>query len=363
MASKEFVGGEPVARAAAAWQRVQQQRDSNSAAAKQWKVNTLQFFSMGAGVTKGGLEKAGFAGVSRRDMKLARNLAASGGGMFMYSGSKRGRPRVDEAKITAAFEKASHPTRTTNRQGDTIRALHGPRAVVARELVRDKVCSLASAYRKVPKTIRPATRNTDLCGQCEALLEVRKEGLRLLREIKDKEPGLPADEYPEVAPPSGVGQHAYEEVGRLAIDALRSALGAGYLGETTGAEAAGLVRMSDTFEFHARVASMQRNSYKADIADARKPQKKKTTLRFDFAGNVDLREAREHKAKWREAEKVSVFGITAWSSRLGDNPTYVDVISEELSHSAKHAASQLIFALGELRARGIVRQGDDIALW
>ena len=221
--------------------------------------------------------------------------------------SNRGRPRVDEARITDTFEWASHPTRTTNRKGDTIRALRGPRAVAARGLVRDKVCPLASAYRKIPQTIRSAARKPDLYRQYVALLEVRKGGLRFPRDIGNKEPGLPADEYPELAPPSGVRQRACEKVGRLVIDALRIAIQEGYFCGARGAAAAGLVCMSD---FDARVASTQRNSYRAGIVDAGQPRKKKTAPLFDSAGNVGLRRVRGNKAKWRGAGKVSVFGIT-----------------------------------------------------
>ena len=203
-------------------------------------------------------------------MGLTRNIAASEGGMLTYSRSKGGRPRVGEAKITDAFGKASHPTRArgpqTARETLAAPSTHlGPPSPAPRipgpPSPAGRACPLASAHRRIPRPIRAATRNTCLCGQREALLEVRTEGLRLLRGVKGKERGRPAGEYPESAPPSGVGQHAYEKIGRLLIDALRNALGEGYPGETTDAEAADLIRMSDTSEFHARVASMKRNAY------------------------------------------------------------------------------------------------------
>ena len=345
-------------------------KEKNSYGKVNWQINTLQFFLMDPGATRKSMSSIGLEGVTRRVFQAAKKLAESGGGYAPLATGRGGRKSAKKNKIADEFADASKPTRMTNRQGETIRSLNGPMGGIVKKLVARGLCCRSTGYKYIPRTIKVAKRKTDLCGHCEDLMNLRYHACDLWGKLCGKYGKTLARNYPAIILPEGEGQHAIKSEGQKAIERLRLATDGSdevapfRFGEEDERNISEVLHLADSLVFHEHVAFLQNRSFRESIKEATSKGSRKFVARFDFAGAIDLRERRELKQKWRKCEKGSLLGFTTWSWQLNEGmPTYVDVVSDCLTHSAEHAAAQLLLVIKELRQKAGIRCGDEVELW
>ena len=357
--------GEAPPIALSAWAKVE--KEPHSPAKKAWQANALQFFVTGR--TRRQVSRMGFKGASARTFKAARKLASVGGGRFEYPPSRAGRGKCPTRTIEKAYVAAAHPTSKVAASGAKILALRGPKAAVVRRLVCAGVCKKSTAYRRAPHFVTKARRSTDLCSECEALYDLRHTACAWWKDLASRNAGLATNRFPAPVPPLVDGQRAIAREGARAIEMLREAAALQANGscliKESGVAAAvrRFVDACDSLAFHERVAEKQRASFLAEKEAASKSLGSTCVLRFDFAGVVALRPRRETNQQWRTAPRVSILTVAFWPPRTGRSPYYVDVISDCLDRTARHAVSQVILAIGEAEKAGMLLGAENTSAW
>ena len=342
--------------ALSAWAKVK--KEPQSPEKKAWQTNALQFFVSGR--TRAQVARMGFNGVSARTFKAARKLAGVGGGRFDYPPSRAGRGKCPVQTIEKAYVAAAHPTSKVAANGAKILALRGPKAAVVRRLVDAGVCKKSTAYRRAPDFVTRARRSTDLCSECEALYDLRHTACAWWKDLAARDVSLATNRFPAPVVPRVEGQRAIAREGARSIEMLREAAALPSNGscliKDAGVAAAvrKFVDACDSLAFHERVAEKQRASFLAEKKAASKSSGSICVMRFDFAGVIALRPRRETNQQWRTAPRVSILTVAFWSPRTGRSPYYVDVISDCLDHTARHAVSQVILAIGEAEKAGML---------
>ena len=351
--------------ALSAWKKVD--KEPHSFAKKAWQANMLQFFVEGKTCER--ITQMGFKNVSTRTFRAARKLASVGGGRFEHPPSRAGRRKCSVKAIAKAFVAAAQPTSKVAADGAKILALRGPKAGVVRQLVDAGVCKKSTAYRRAPHFVRMARRSTDLCSECEALCDLRYTACAWWKDLARGDVSLSAKRFPAPVVPLVEGQRAIAKEGARAIEMLREAAAVRRNGScliksaTVAAAVRKFVDACDSLTFHEKVAEKQRASFLGEKEAAAKPGGRSCVMRFDFAGVVALRPRRETNQQWRSAPRVSILTVAFWAPETGASPYYVDVISDCLDHTARHAISQVILAIGEAEKAGVLSGVESTSAW
>ena len=245
-----------------------------------------------------------------------------------YERKLGGKDALDEAtlgKVAAEFEAASIEC-PESAGVDKRRTLKEPLWHVCLRCKEKDICGAVSAWRNVPEHIRRPIRKTDLCPHCEDLHYARRRESAMLNKLGDlykDMPGLAASKTLDdwaCCPQIGI------------FDRIRAVL---------------LLDDLELLETHRAHAARQSAAYKAAVA-AVVGGAPRALIVLDYKESIVIgRGPRERKSAYYGRSSVSCLGFAVYKPGCSA-PTYIDVLSENLAHTAEAAVCGLRLVVDKL---------------
>ena len=258
--------------------------------------------------------------------KTVAQHVRGGGGVFAYESTGAGRStHSQKAAVENEWVRRSVPTRQSNSNNETVRAVLGSLRKHALEIAKECGVSLASAFKFRPAFVSRRKNKQDICLSCETLLKLRHKAIKLANETGGEiKGGL-----------DGPSQHLAREPGKDAAKFLDQNR------EFLGADGVELLRQIAVLEEHEDLAASLAEEMRIDIELATKGPGDVLVAQYDFRSVLDLHPVRGDSWDYYNCYKMNVMGLGVYVPGR-DKPIFIDVISPDLRHDSEAGGVALL---------------------
>ena len=299
---------------------------------REWVINSLSFIARYVSQKK--LACLGFS-VGEGLYQSIKAFCASGVGIYEtpnanYPGRKRRRMCKE---IENQWVDHSQMVSRANCKGENLRIVLGGKAKVARSIVADLNCSIATAYNYCPAVVVATRKHSDLCLFCEALRKLRIECIHLANKL-----GAGLAEFGEFS-----GQGKVREPGKQAVAFLKS------LPPDDNNKVTEILSGVDILSWHENLGQNLADAMRSDCG-------KKLVICFDYSSAVKLTGYRGSADEFFRPKILSLFGVMFVLPKPNGefSREYVDIFSFDSSHTSNDGVASLRRALRLAAARKII---------